>query len=217
MAAAPAPRNDLEPTRSRAPAPLTVLCVALAVAFAFPGLYLVWRNFTEDADPAGLLLSNRTMEPLLRTLRLAVATCISAAALGTALAWFSTRTDLPLRRLWRVVLPLPLVFPTFIGAAAFIRSLNPGGLAYDVLDTVGINDPPELRGLFGAWLVLTLFTYPYVYLPVAARLPPDAGITGRERPGTGRLGSGHIPPGRGSPGRRVDRRRDPARVSLHDL
>ena len=28
----------------------------------------------------------------------------------------------------------------------------------------------ELRGLFGSFLVLTLFTYPYVYLPVAARL-----------------------------------------------
>ena len=29
---------------------------------------------------------------------------------------------------------------------------------------------PELRGFFGAWLVLLLMTYPYVYLPVAARL-----------------------------------------------
>jgi len=28
----------------------------------------------------------------------------------------------------------------------------------------------RLHGLFGSWLVLTLFTYPYVYLPVAARL-----------------------------------------------
>ena len=27
-----------------------------------------------------------------------------------------------------------------------------------------------MRGFFGAWLVLTLFCYPYVYLPVAARL-----------------------------------------------
>jgi len=68
------------------------------------------------------------------------------------------------------VLPIPLVFPTFIGAAAFIRTLNPGGLANDVLANLGIERTLELRGLFGSWLVLTLFTYPYVYLPVAARL-----------------------------------------------
>ena len=68
------------------------------------------------------------------------------------------------------MLPLPLVFPTFIGAAAFIRTLNPGGLASGLLAEIGIDATFELRGLFGAWLVLTLFTYPYVYLPVAARL-----------------------------------------------
>ncbi|HCB37172.1 MAG TPA: iron ABC transporter permease [Acidimicrobiaceae bacterium] len=66
--------------------------------------------------------------------------------------------------------PLPLVFPTFIGAAAFIRTLNPGGLLNRSLDAFGIDFTFQLRGFFGAWLVLTLFTYPYVYLPVAARL-----------------------------------------------
>ena len=82
----------------------------------------------------------------------------------------TTRTDLRGRAVYRVLLPIPLVFPTFIGAAAFIRTLNPGGLAYRLLDSVGAGAAIELRGFFGAWLVLTLFTYPYVYLPVAARL-----------------------------------------------
>jgi iron(III) transport system permease protein len=155
---------------------LRVSGIVLTIAFAFPGVYLVWRNFTEDADPAGLLFSSSTMEPMLRTLRLAVSVSVSAALLGTSLAWFSTRTDLPLARTWRVLLPLPLIFPTFIGAAAFIRTLNPGGLANDILSDFGVDQTPEMRGLFGAWLVLTLFTYPYVYLPVAARL--------RQLPGT---------------------------------
>ncbi len=154
--------------RPRPPGLLRVGGLVLAAIFAFPGLYLVWRNLTEDADPLGLVFSPRVMEPMGRTLRLAVSVSISACLLGTALAWFSTRTDLPLARLWRVVLPLPLVFPTFIGAAALIRSFNPGGLANDVLATVGVDRTPELQGFFGAWFVLTLFTFPYVYLPVAA-------------------------------------------------
>ena len=157
-------------TQTRAPRQLHAIGLVCALPFAFPGLYLIWRNFTSRADPLGLLFANQTLQPLWRTLRLAILVSISAACLGTALAWLTTRTDLPFRRLWRVVLPIPLVFPTFIGAAAFIRTLNPGGLANDLFGSIGVNQTPELHGLFGAWLVLTLFCYPYVYLPVAARL-----------------------------------------------
>ncbi len=151
-----------------APRPLRVAGIALALAFAFPGAYLVWRNFTTDAEPAALLFSRRTMDPLFRTLKLAFLVSISSMLLGTSLAWLTTKTDVPAARFWRIVLPIQLVFPTFIGAAALIRTFNPGGLANDLLLAVGIDRTPELRGLFGAWFVLTLFTYPYVYLPVAA-------------------------------------------------
>lgn len=140
------------------------------VLFVFPGLYLVWRNLTLSADTLGLLTSSVTLGPLSRSLLLATVVSLSAAFIGTTLAWVSTRTDVPFRRLWRVVLPLPLVLPSFIGAAAFIRTLSTGGLASRLIATVGPEVGIEIRGLFGAWLVLTLVTYPYVYLPVAARL-----------------------------------------------
>jgi len=162
-----------EVRRPSAPWSLLVLGAALAVAFAFPASYLIWRNFTEGADPAGLLIADRTLQPLWRTLRLAVLVSCSSALLGTSAAWLTTRTDLPFspfRRVWRVVLAVPLVFPTFIGAAALIRTLNPGGLANDMFALVGFDRTLEIRGLLGAWFVLTLFTYPYVFLPVAARL-----------------------------------------------
>ena len=81
--------------------------------------------------------------------------------LGTTLAWLVTRTDLPGRRLWRVVLPLPLVIPSFVGATALLSALGPGGL---------VPFAPRIEGYWGAFLVLTLLGYPFVYLPVAARL-----------------------------------------------
>ena len=149
---------------------LKVVAIVVTIGFAFPAGYLVWRNFTFHSDPLGVLFSQRTQGPLLRTLRLAVLVSASTAVFGTALAWLTTRCDLPLRRMWQALLPLPLVFPTFIGAAALIRTLNPGGLLSDWLDNLGLVWDVEVRGLFGAWLALTLFTYPYVYLPVAARL-----------------------------------------------
>lgn len=156
-------------TLTRPPWALRIVGIAIAILFAFPGVYLVFRNFSSGAEPLELLTSSRTLEPLWRTIKLAVLVSLSAAVLGVALAWLTVRTNLIGRRFWRVLAPVPLVFPTFIGAAAFIRTLNPGGLAAGLLDQLGVGGF-ELRGLFGAWLVLTLFTYPYVFLPVAARL-----------------------------------------------
>jgi len=156
--------------RQRAPWALKTIGTVVGLLFAFPAAYLIWRNVTTDGGETFTDVVDRTRGPLWRTIRLAILVGASTAVLGTLLAWLTTRTDLPGRRLWRVLLPLPLVYPTFVGAAAFIRTLNPGGLVADLVARIGIHDTPELRGLFGAWLVLTLFTYPYVYLPVAARL-----------------------------------------------
>lgn len=155
---------------ARPPAGLVVVCAVLAVGFVLPGLYVVWRNITVGTDPLDVLFSERTLRPLANTVRLAVLVTATAAGLGTALAWLTTRTDLPGRGLFRILLPLPLVYPSFVGAAALQQTFNPGGLADGWLADVGLDGAIEIRGLFGAWLVLSLFTYPYVYLPVAARL-----------------------------------------------
>ncbi len=154
---------------SGSPLALRLLAGLASLVLAGPAVYLVIRNFTADADPANLLFSERTLGPLRRTIVLATLVSVSTAALGTGLAWLTTRTDLPARRLWRVLLVLPLVYPTFLGAAALVRTLNPGGLVNDLLTNIGVDRTPALQGLWGSWLVLTLLTYPYVFLPVAAR------------------------------------------------
>ena len=74
--------------------------------------------------------------------------------------------------------PLPLVFPSFVGAAALLAGFaswrarsRRSCSSRSVMDSL-----PDVRGFRGAWFVLTLFTYPYVYLPVAARMASTAAI-----------------------------------------
>jgi iron(III) transport system permease protein len=98
------------------------------------------------------LLRRRTGELVLRSLGLATAVTVSATALGVALAWVVEATRVPARGLWRVVCALPLAVPTYVAGYAWIARF------------------PGLAGFRGAWLVLTLYTFPYVFLPVAAAI-----------------------------------------------
>jgi iron(III) transport system permease protein len=164
----PAPPGPVGPRRPPAPRALVAASLVVAALFALPGVYVLWRAVELGADLGEVARDIRA--PLWRTVQLAVLVAASTAAVGTGMAWLVVRTDVPLRGLLRLLAPLPLVFPSFVGAAAFVSGLAPDGLLRDLLELVGLDAPRRFRGLGPAWLVLTLFTYPYVYLPVAARL-----------------------------------------------
>lgn len=171
-AGSPAPEGDAPGLR---PGPGSVV-VAIGLLFLSPFAYVLWRNVDLGADLGEIIWDADTLHPLRRSLSLASTVALSSVVVGTGLAWLTIRTDLPGRRIWRILAPLPLVFPSFVGATALLAGFATGGLIEELLSPFGIDALPSVRGYRGAWLVLTLFTYPYVYLPVAARLsslPPS--------------------------------------------
>ena len=136
----------------------------VAVLFAVPLTWLVLESFGVGGAAQSLALGR----PLLNSVLLASSVAATTAVMGTAAAWVTMRTDVPLARLWRALLPLPLVIPSFIGAFTLLAAFAPGGLLDRLLpDAVTL---PRLGGFWGAYAVLTLLTYPYVFLPVSARL-----------------------------------------------
>jgi iron(III) transport system permease protein len=161
-------------SRSARTAPLSLRVAAALVAalFATPLTYLVVRNVGELAGLRDALIDRRAIDPLIRSLTLAAAVAASAAVAGTGVAWVLARTNVPFRRLWAALAPLPLVFPSFVGAFALQASLARGGLLESWFGMAGF----RVEGFVGAWAVLTMFTFPYVLLPVGARLlslPPS--------------------------------------------
>ena len=139
----------------------------IGIAVLLPAAYLVVA-FSEDIGHAfDVATSSRTLEVLLSTVALAASVTIASIALALPVAWLTVRTDLPGRRLWATLCTLPLVIPTYVGAYLFVSALGPSGILADVL---GVDRLPSIYGFFGAWLVLTLFTYPLVLLPVRATL-----------------------------------------------
>lgn len=154
-------------TARHTPRTLRVIALATGVAFAVPFGYLAARAATDAGGTWAVLTSGEAGAPLWRTLQLAVLVVLVAAAVGTGAAWLVERTDLPGRRVWRVLLALPLVIPSFLGATALLNTFNRGGFLDEL---AGLGEVLDLRGLGGGVVVLGALSYPYVFLPVAARL-----------------------------------------------
>jgi len=142
----------------------------VALAAALPVLYLAAAIGDDARAAAEQVWSSRTFGLLARSTGLAVAVTATAVALAVPLAWLTTRTDLPGRRVWATLTTLPLVIPSYIGAYLFVSAVGPRGMLADVLGPLGIERLPSLYGFPGAWLVLSLFTYPLVLLSVRAAL-----------------------------------------------
>ncbi len=173
-------------TGRRAPRSLAALGVAVGLAFALPFGSLVVRTAADPAAFTRRLGSEELVGPLLRTVTLAGLSSLGAAVLGVAVAWCLVRTDVPARRVLGVAAALPLVLPSFVAAFAWISVFAEGGLLQELL---GFGRSWRLRGLGPAVVILTLISYPYVYLPVAARL---AGLPRSVEESARALGAGPV-------------------------
>ena len=151
------------------PAPVWLLGAGAIVGLAavLPAAYLAVVVFGDFSAALETALSSRALETLLRTAALTAAVVVTSVAIALPIGWLTVRTDLPGRRLWAVLCTLPLVIPSYVGAYLLVAALGPNGMVQEAL---GVDHLPSIYGFTGAWLVLTLFTYPLVLIPLRATL-----------------------------------------------
>jgi iron(III) transport system permease protein len=149
---------------------LRAVVTVVGVFFAAPFVFLLVRNLEETGAAWEALSSLSALSSLGRSLLLGLAVSVSTTIVGSTASWLVARTDLPARGLLRVLLPLPLVIPSFVGAFVLVAAFAPGGLLDAALEPLGVPRLPTIKGFAGSFIVLTLLSYPYVYLPVSARL-----------------------------------------------
>ncbi|MDX6394980.1 MAG: iron(III) transport system permease protein [Streptosporangiaceae bacterium] len=169
---APRPASPRRARRMGRPWALIAACTLIAVILALPLVFLLAEARSSGASTvAQLIFRPLTATLLWNTIRLTVVVTALCAVLGTAAAWCVERTDLPGRRLWAVLVVIPLAIPDFVISFGW-ASLS-----------------TWIHGFRGAVVVMTLAVYPLVYLPVAASLrgaDPSQEEVARSL-GTGRL------------------------------
>ena len=147
-----------------------LLC--LTALLALPLLFLlIEARGAGTSTVTRLVFRGLTRELLWNTVRLTIVVTFLCAVIGTAAAWCVERTQLPGRRIWAVLVVVPLAIPDFVVSFGWASLWN------------------WVQGFQGAVVVMTLAVYPLVYLPVAASL--RAADPGQEEVarslGTGRL------------------------------
>ncbi len=113
---------------------------------------------------------------LFGTLALCAMVGLATMAIGVGAAALVTLTEFPGRRILSVALAAPLAAPAYIVAYCYGDLLGPFGLIGSNFRALGgAGSVFELRSLPGAAFILTVTTYPYVYLAVRASLGARSG------------------------------------------
>ncbi len=179
----------MQTTRERArlidwTAPFSVAIVLLLCALVL--LPMVWLAVTSLRDDAGrftlenyrqLVADPAFIKPFVTTIWTSIAVGVLCVAAAAPMSWLVSRTDLPGKRLLRVLILASFVTPPFIGAFAWVLLGGPNaGLInqwYYGLFGLKPFEAAPLVNIFSAWgmvFVISLYTFPYVFTFVANSL-----------------------------------------------
>ena len=157
-------------THARTPWFLVAAGIVIAFLALLPLIYLVIRALGAEESATAFLLRPRTFTIVAGTVVLALLVGAGTVGLGVPIAWLTTRTDVPGRRTWAVLTAIPLAIPSYVVGFAFLAFFGPRGTLQGLLAPLGVDRLPSIGGLFGAALVLTLVSYPYVSLAARAAI-----------------------------------------------
>ncbi|NNL90410.1 MAG: iron ABC transporter permease [Marinicaulis sp.] len=150
---------------------LNIVIFAIAAVVAAPILAIAWSAVSmEGAGPA--LFGAARPNYISETVLLCLGVGFFASIIGAVSAIIVATTEFPGRGFFKVALFLPFAIPAYIMAYSYADFFSPFG---PFANLFGVGALPPIRSLSGAILVLTLATYPYVYITVYASLAARSG------------------------------------------
>ena len=149
----PATRRRSATSRIAVPKGLLAACLVAALLVAVPVIVTIVQAAQGGFSVAGSAIGSiSTLTLMLHSIEVGAASAPICAIVGVAGAWFVERTTLPGRRLWAVLLVVPLTIPPFVTSYAW------AGLG------------PSFQGFVGAAGIIAFSYYPIVFLLVAVAL-----------------------------------------------
>ena len=166
---------------------LLAFALVLCLLIMMPLSWLVYYAFTNKSGAftfgnfERLVSDAAFLEPLLTTMLLATLSAVICCAVAAPMGWLVARTDMPLRRLVRLLVTASFVTPPFLGAIAWelLAAPNSGLMNQLYREITGAPSDAHLLNIYsfaGLVFVISCYTFPYVFVLVANsldRMPSD--------------------------------------------
>lgn len=147
-----------------------VVSLAVVAVVMIPIVYLVIGAVSAGGEGLEYLIRARTLRVVGNSISLMAAATLFATLIAVPFAWLTSRSDLPWRRTWLVLGLAAMVIPSYLTAVTYAEAFGPKGLLQSLLEPLGVDRLPGIKGFAGATLTLTVVTFPYIVLPVRAAL-----------------------------------------------
>jgi iron(III) transport system permease protein len=152
--------------------------LALVVLMALP---LAWLGIMSVSASKGSTLGHyrevfsdpALQKALWHTVVLAFWTGLASIAVGAPLAWLTARTNVPGKKLIRMLVMASFVTPPFLGAFAWVMLAGPNAGLLNTAWRQMTGSAEPLFNIFtmtGLVFVVTMYTFPYVYIMLANTL-----------------------------------------------
>ncbi|MCY3978488.1 MAG: iron ABC transporter permease [Chloroflexi bacterium] len=144
--------------------------LAVVAVVMIPIVYLVNGAVNAGGEGVDYLFRARTLRIVGNSVGLMAAATLFATLIAVPFSWLTSRSDLPWRRVWLVLGLAAMVIPSYLTAVTYTEAFGPKGLLQSLLEPLGVDRLPGIKGFVGATLTLTVVTFPYIVLPVRAAL-----------------------------------------------
>jgi len=154
----------------------------IALLFAVPVITVFSFVFHGSNDAWNHLVDTVLADYISNSLILMLGVTFGTLSIGITTAWLTSICDFPGRKFFQWALLLPLAVPAYIIAYTYTGMLDFSGPVQTFLREVFNWGPrdywfPEIRSINGAWMMLSLVLYPYVYLLTRAAFLEQSSVT----------------------------------------
>ena len=140
--------------------------------------------YPRGKDFLSVLTNARYQKAVLHSLFMVAISTASSTLLGFIFAFSITRTDIPLKKMFKAISLLPLFSPPFMVAFSYIMMFGRNGLITSKLFGLDVN----IFGWHGLWLAQTVAFFPIAALVmegILSSIPPSLEYAGRNLGATG--------------------------------
>tara|TARA_Y100000768_G_scaffold157879_3_gene117836 strand:+ start:756 stop:2396 length:1641 start_codon:yes stop_codon:yes gene_type:complete len=143
--------------------------LVLAFFLVLPLLYLLTKITFEFKLFFDFILNTNILRLSFNTISLILLVVIFSVLISLPLAYLNVRSNLPFAKYLTSISVLPIALPSYVMATTQIEIWSKNGWVHNFLKIFfEMKTFPSFYGLIGSVFVLSLITYPYVYIGLAA-------------------------------------------------